>query len=466
MSNKFGDKFYRYLQFLIILVIAIPLFGFEPKAGDFLNSYQYDLYRSWLKTEKLDSDLPAGFSREKVVRSFLDENGKEINVEYDWQNWKISSQREMIPFLFYADENLKIKSYINYLERFIYRLNCSDKKFLFDLIDHNKMILEYKKNRGKQALKLIWQERPLPRIDLQSVVLIANADTLSFKFSSNNMNEFKISFPQVYNMQEILADIKEREIEESEDFFPQIITPDVKQVTPQIAELTLAEYIRNYFNTPPRRELLHNKIKNIGRFLEQEFPQYSITNEKDLWHLKIDEHEEKLGGNISLEVVWNDNMIDMYPLNDVEVVGNQIKLNSQYLDASSLTEKEITGIKNYLPQLIYEHRAIGTQLLNFLLIHDEVASTLVVYSEGRELYETDSYADILLLLNEYWQDRKVFFGVENLKKINGTIEFKGFLAARTQTGVCDWAEIYFHISKEYKIDLIMMILHPALDKKG
>ena len=99
MSNKFN----KLLIMVIFVLIIINLYGFEPKVTDFVNSYQYKLYRSWLETEKLDGDLPAGFTSEKVVRSFRDKNGREISVEYDWQNWKISSQREIIPFTFYID---------------------------------------------------------------------------------------------------------------------------------------------------------------------------------------------------------------------------------------------------------------------------------------------------------------------------------------------------------------------------
>ena len=204
MSNKFGYKFIKFFIIMLFIFIITNLYGFEPKATDFINSYQYDLYRSWLGTEKLDSDLPAGFTSEKVVRCFLDENGIEINVEYDWQNWKITSQREIIPFLFYIDDDLKIRSYINFLERFIYRLNCKNKKFITDLVDHDKILLEYKGNIGKIALDAIWKDRPGFRLNLHPVELISNADTLGFKFTSDKMNEFVISFPQVYNIEEIL----------------------------------------------------------------------------------------------------------------------------------------------------------------------------------------------------------------------------------------------------------------------
>ena len=465
MSNKFGYKFIKFLLILIFIFIIINLYGFEPKASDFINSYQYDLYRSWLGTEKLDSDLPAGFTSEKVVRCFLDENSIEINVEYDWHNWKITSQREMIPFLFYIGDDLKVKSYISFLERFIYRLNCNDKKFIADLTDHNKIILEYKGHIGNVALDSIWEDRPVSRVNLQPIELISNADTLSFKFISDNINEFIISFPQVYNIEEIISEINKREFAESDEYFPPIIKQKEEEAKPKIADLSLAEYIRNYFETPPRRELLHNKIDDIHSFFSQEFINHTISNDENIWYLEIEKFENNLDGDIVLRTEFGENMVDIFPLNNLELDEKKIKLGSDEIDMSSLSENEISNITNYLPQLIYEHRAIGSKLLNFLLIHDEVPSTLVVYSGVRELYETDSYSDILLLLNKYWQDRTVFFGIDNIKKINGTIEFKGFLVAKAPNGSCDMAEIFFHVSKEYKIDIIMMILHQNTDAK-
>jgi hypothetical protein len=461
MSNKFN----KLLIIVIFVLIIINLYGFEPKATDFINSYQYDLYRSWLETEKLDGNLPAGFTSEKIAISFKDKDGREISVEYDWQNWKINFQREIIPFAFYIDDDQKINSYINFIESFIYRLNCNDKMFINDLIDHSKIILEYKEQIGENALDIMWEDRPIPRIKLQPVELIINADTLEFKFISNRMGDFKISFPQVYNIKEIISEIHERESDKKKDIFLPIIEPEKKEIKPQIKDISLAEYIRNYFETPPRRELLHNKVGDIHNFLAREFPNHSISNKQNIWHLKIDKFENKLDGDISLEVQVGENMVNIFPRNDLELNGNNMKLGSDNIDMSSLSEAEISVIVNYIPQLVYEHRSIGSKLLNFLLIHDEVASTLVVYSDKRELYETDSYSNILLLLNKYWQDRTVYFGIDSIKKVNGTIEFKGFLIARSQTGSSDLAEIFFHVSKEYKIDLIMMILHPVNDNK-
>jgi len=464
MSNKLGYNLCKILLIMFFVFVTVRAYSFEPKATDFINSYQYELYQSWLCTEKLDHNLPAGLTSEKVIKSYKDKNGREINVEYDWQNWKIYSQREIIPFTFYIDNELNINSYTNFLERFIYRLNSNDNNFVFDLLDFNKIILEYKEQEGEAALLLLWEDRPISRLKLNPVELMVRADTLGFKFTSDEMDEFRILFPRVNNIDEIILGIREREFIKSKTMSKIIIMPeeDKKQ---KIEDLTLAEYIRLNFTEPPRRELLNNKITDVHTFFSREFPHHSISNEQNLWILRIDKFEDKLSGEIYLKVETNSDMINIYPHNNLDLENKLLLIGSDRIDMSMLSETEISILANYLPQLIYEHRAIGSKLMNFLLIHDEVTSTLIVRTDKRELYETDSYSDILLLLNEYWQGRTIYFGIDNIKKMNGTIEFKGFLVALSPDGSSDMAEIYFHLSKEFKIDIIMMILHPAVENK-
>ncbi|MDP8268368.1 MAG: hypothetical protein P9L97_06515 [Candidatus Tenebribacter davisii] len=464
MSNKLGYNLCKILLITFFVFVTIRAYSFEPKATDFINSYQYELYQSWLGTEKLDHNLPAGLTSEKVVKSYKDKNGREINVEYDWQNWKIYSQREIIPFTFYIDNELNINPYTNFLERFIYRLNSNDNNFVFDLLDFNKIILEYKEQKGEAALLLLWEDRPISRLKLNPVELTVKADTLGFKFTSDEMDEFRILFPRVNNIDEIILEIREREFIKSKTMSKITIMPeeDKKQ---KIEDLTLAEYIKLNFIKPPRRELLNNKITDVHTFFFSEFPHHSISNEQNLWILRIDKFEDKLSGEISLKVEINSDMINIYPHNNLDLENKLLLIGSDRIDMSMLSETEISILANYLPQLIYEHRSIGSKLMNFLLIHDEVTSTLIVRTDKRELYETDSYSDILLLLNEYWQGRTIYFGIDNIKKMNGTIEFKGFLVALSSDGSSDMAEIYFHLSKEFKIDIIMMILHPAVENK-
>ena len=55
----------------------------------------------------------------------------------------------------------------------------------------------------------------------------------------------------------------------------------------------------------------------------------------------------------------------------------------------------------------------------------------------------------------------IYCSLKEVNKIDGFIEFKGFLIADApEEESCDMAEILFHLDKDFKIDLIMMILHP------
>jgi len=369
-------------------------------------------------------------------------------------------------YIYPASKSIAASSPLILRSALLSSLNSKDENFLLDLVDHNKVLIKYKEFTGEEALKLLLKDKTVPRLTLQPIELISKSNTLGFEFVSEELTEFQILFPQVFNINEILAEINKREFTKSDDFPPPIIKAEKEKIKPQIEELTLAEYLRNSFNNPPRRELYHNKIKDLHSFLTRQFPFHTISKKQDQWLLEIGKYEEKLDGDIAIKVEIGEDMIDIFPQNNWELDEKTFKLGSDKIDLSSLSETEISNIANFLPHLIYEHRSLGSKLLNFLLIHDEVPSTLIVYSDERELHETDSYSDILLLLNEYWQGRTIYFGIDSVKKVNGTLEFKGFLVARSQNDANDLAEIYFHISREYMIDLIMIILHPEQEIKG
>jgi hypothetical protein len=121
--------------------------------------------------------------------------------------------------------------------------------------------------------------------------------------------------------------------------------------------------------------------------------------------------------------------------------------------------KQVAG---YFPQLLYLHRSLGTKLFNFLLIPDEVPTTLLIHNGKRQRLDFASYNDLLLRLHSYWKKREIYFSLQDIRQINGFIEFKGVLAA-VGTDKYEWAEIRFHLNKEYKIDMVMMSLY--VDKK-
>ena len=464
MSNKIGKILRSIPGILWFMLLSSEALGFDPDFEDFSSGYQFELYHSWLEKGNFKIDFPAGFTSAKVVKTFLDASGKEVIVEYDWQDWKIYDQREVLPYFFYVDESVNIKPYLTYLESFVYRLNTTDSKFFYDFVDPWKIEISYKGKSAKEALSQLWNDFSFRRIKVEPIELFSENDKLGFKIRSQSADELDIMFPETSELITMLDKIKLNELEKSRPVsYYEARKPVVKeQILPTLKDLSLSEYIKNYIQTPPIRELLHNKISNIEDFFNSEFPHHQIDHKETDYSLKVEPYDRNFYSDLNLKVERRTDGINILTMNDFQCSGKEIIFkNGEQIVLSRLTDHEFEQIVQFIPQLLYEHRALGSKLLNFLLIHDDIPTTLVVYGDERELYEIDSYADLLLLLNEYWHDRIVYFSLKEVNKIDGFIEFKGFLiAVALEEESCDMAEILFHLDKDFKIDLIMMVLHP------
>ncbi len=463
MSNKIGKILRSVPGILCLLLLSSKALGFEPDFEDFSSGYQFELYHSWLEKGGFKIDFSAGFTSDKVVKTFQDTDGKEVIIEYYWQDWIIYDQREVLPFAFYVDESVNINPYLTYLESFIYRLNAAEKEYLFDFVDSKSIEIRYSDKSGIDALSQLWNDFSSKRVKVEPIEIFSENDKLGFKIRSQSAGELNILFPETSELITMLDKIKLKELEKSKPpSYYKPLEPVVKEeILPTLKDLSLSEYIKNYIQTPPIRELLHNKIGNVQEFLISEFPHHQIDNQEENYSLKIKPYDHNFYGDLSLRVEKNIDGINILSLNNFRFSEKEIIFeNGEHIICSRLTEHEFEQITPFIPQLLYEHRALGSRLLNFLLIHDDIPTTLVVYSDERELYEIDSYADLLLLLNEYWHDRILYFSLKEVNKIDGCIEFKGFLIADTpEEESCDMAEILFQLDKDFKIDLIMMILH-------
>ena len=470
MSNKL--RIILNLMVGSFFIILTGLLAFEPEADNFSNAYQYELYLSWLEKGGLKADFPAGFTSRKVVKDFNDIDGEIIHVEYDWEDWKIYDQREVLPFVLYAKDPVRTRLCIRYLEEFIYRLNSNRKSFVSDFFNTEKIGLQYSNSEGTKALDLIWKDLDSLRISVEPIELETSGNNYIFNIPSKELDNIIILFPNSLEFTEIIRDVRilEKEISSTIQVRkPEIYEMDIDEENlPTIEELSLTEYLRKCSHISLPRELLHNKIKNIPEFLEIEFPYHELIENEDIFFLTKEPYQKNIYCDIKLKSVLTDDGIDILPESKNVIRDKKFFLTSkEILDLSALTPEEINNITPYIPQLIYEHRALGSRLLNFLLIHDNVPTTLIVRSDKREIYEIDSYADLLMLLNSYWQNRLIFFSINDVKKIEGCVEFKGYLIAGDPQGDdCDMAEILFHLDKEFKIDLIMMILHPEIKKEA
>ena len=470
MSNKMK----KYFLLWFIVLFLNELHAFVPKERDFANHYQYLMHQSWLKKSGLKVNVPAGFAEEKIMKLFRDQN-YQIMIDYYWENWKIYEQTENLIDYCNFDYHEVIQQ-LHFVEIFIYRLNCAEKNFLVDLY-HTDFLLIYNDKRQQEALDFLWHEYQTSRFNVIKIELSSQNNRIGFIITSTNNENFEIYFPETKDIQSQLKElrlvetIREKELKKLKQKVKdwkkeQADKPKEKKlvIKDENKANLLIQFIRDNYNVKQNKELLHNKITNPEKFIYKELSEFSIRKEKNIYTAKIQTFADQFISDLQIKTITNHDGIDIVPVSNYEVKEKIVTLGTgEKIDLTKLTETEIDGISPYLCQLLYEHRAIGTDLLNFLLIHDDTPSTLVVHTNKRELFEMYSYANMILLLHNYWMDREVYYTVKDFKKVNGYIEFTGFLAAVSKhSETYDFAEIKYQLNEDFRIQLAMMILYPEL----
>lgn len=511
---------------LAFLLLCPNLSAFDPGENNFQTKYQYELYKSWLSRGKFKTHFPASFYKEKVVKTFLDENNRSVLVEYDWEEHRIAAQREPAGYLFFTGNANRIWAIIKYIEGFIYRLNTQNQQFLVDYVDFGKMEIYYSDLSGTLALDKLWTDFDQERVRFQPIEIDQTESTFIFSLIPFKGNTIKLGFPMDFDLQEEYAKITKLEkeistqtilkeyssvqpdvsyLQEAEISAEELVSEETKVIIkdpvsketeelistyvlppktyleepeqplkpkpvvndyaalPNIGDLNLAEYIQHYISKKQNRELINNKVTDPLAFLKKEFPGWELTPKDDIYRITHPPLRDEFHCDLKVKFEITKDGIDILPASDDYYFLGKYMIFSgmEKIDLRNLSESEIDQIAPFIPQLVYEHRSLGTKLLNFLLIHDNVPTTLIVQTVERKLFELESYADLLLLLNNFWQDRTVYFSILDVKKVNGFIEFQSYLIAHNaEDGISDIAEIQFHLDSEYRIDLIMMVLHP------
>lgn len=472
MSNKMR----KYFLGIVLLCYSLVIYGFDPIKSDFASDYQFELYRSWVRKGNFKTDLPVRFTKDKIFKSFDDQAGNQVKIIYDWKNFKICEQWEEIPFKDYLT-SLEMKTYRIFLQSFVYRLNSDIDTFLFDLCDPTKVEINYSGFKDLQALELLITDFTDRRFKIIATEPFSKNDQIGFRLIAENDISVEILFSEFSEI--FTALIKQKEKEKSKIItkkppekkviipsIPKKTVPKPKVFSGSIEDLDLQEYIDLFYQKMQTKEILHNKIKNVHKFLKNEFPHHRISENGQHYFMEIEPFKNDFPADISLFVKNYKDGISLIPDTMFEIENKNVFLKTgEKFDLSNLTEEEVENMAPFLSQMIFEHRSIGTRLLNFFLIHDGVSTSLIVHGDERKLYDIYSYANLLLMLNEYWKDRIVYFSMQEIKKVNGYIEFKGYLIADDPAeDTYDLAEIRYHLDKNYKIDLVMMFLHPETRK--
>jgi hypothetical protein len=493
MSNKMK----RNLILLLLICLGAGAYGFTPQRGDFDSEYQYRLHQSWLARETVERELPSRITTQYVERHLKYEISKEVKVIYNWDNWKINSQREdlpsWLPFSSYKTE-LIIASEL------LYRLNCRHKIFARNYLDMLPVSIMYQGNRGDSALDSLWARFPDRRLPLEKLHPVIHKESLAqLILELENGDEVIIIFNQLnrypadrLRMSEYEKDIAEyllptdfsrstREIithsipqkvqieaDEFPAFTPEQARPDTHstQDTKKDTNLTnyekeLINWIEDNLSTSWGTEMINNKIVSIKDFLQSEFKSHSLLIKNNEYYLNHSLFAGNLNANLYFKITDNGGWA-IKAADDIVIDGKNVVLAGfEDYDLSDLELYDIHAIARYLPQLIMSHRVMASRLAGFIFEPDIAETTLVVQGSARQVFQLDSYRDLLMLLGRYWQDRIIYYNISDFKLIDGFIEFKGYLAAeKTADGEYDLAEIRYRLDEDYAIVLAMVVVFP------
>jgi len=459
MSNKMK----KYFSIFSLLIIAVTINAYELQKEDFYQVYNYALYRSWLQKSNSRTDVPTSFTVNGITQIYTQASGREIITFFPWSQHKVSNLIEKIEG--FTDSSLQLTSAQEaFIGAFLYRLNAADSLFVNELFAANEIGLTYHGNQNDLALNMLWNRYRYYRYDCNYI-----------KATSQEENG-RLSL-MLYTRQDSLTLILPKDLKdftfpmESEVKFysPEIkIEPRLEQDFGLVSTNSLVQHIALNHGKTINRELLHNKIDNFTDFLKTDLQNHSLSITGNTYILQKDSDQINISADLRIDKFDNQDGIEVYPNRDYELESKVLILDDyDKVNMSGLEQVEVEKIAPFITSLLYEHRSLGSNLLNFLLVHDNVPTTLIIHCEDRFKYEFDSYAELLLLLSKFWNKRVIYFGLSDFRKVNDYIEFKGILIADETSGEQqDFAEIWFHLSRDYKIDLVMMILYPENQKEG
>ncbi len=469
MSNKMK----KYFLMLLLMAQLAFLHAYDPGRDQFDSNYQYQLYRSWIELSGFKSDTPAAFNNNYVKRIFAWNSDNKVPVYYDWKNHHIYNQREDLSKWTYSHP----EEVLLFLGSLLYRLNAADAVYLKDFLDAAQCELIL--NQSGDGLDF-FNIRESRRFYPLQIEVKSSDDGYMLMFYDNDYH-FSLLLPENITINEAFykeeaRDFESKYVAEETSAKERVFTQNSfaeKSLSGQRKEAfttidnssnfsSLDKYIKANGEKRFSRELLNNKISDFDRFVRDEYPTYKIEKFEQCYVLdKEVENSVGLGGHhIAFHLQELSDGIMLMPDEGYEMDGEAVKIGGDFYDLSHLEADQQEGIAPYIPQLLYENRVVGSQLINLLFFHDDVATTMICYGDEREKYEFVSYVEMLIMLGKYWDDHDVSFELREFKNVNGFIEFKGFFVAH-KDGAEDLVEIWYHLDYDFHLDLIMAIVYPA-----
>ena len=196
--------------------------------------------------------------------------------------------------------------------------------------------------------------------------------------------------------------------------------------------------------------------------LQKWFPKHQIINVDKNYYLTTPYFRHKR----SDFVIKNDvisRRSSVIPDTTCTFTDSTIVLNTtEIIPAFNLTQDDFRQIKNQLAWLTVLFRTLGTPIPELMLGNFDEVDTYVIINKGevKERIIMPSFTETVKKLNNFYENKQVYFEFAEVKKINSRLEFFGSMFVRdSQANKTDFIEIRFHTNRLNEIDLVMFIIH-------
>ncbi len=491
---------------IVMMMAAISSQAFTPEQTHFKSATLYPVYQKWLENSAMYNDTPASLDAESIKMTYYTNDGRPVRVGFLIERGMLIECTEI--WTQQAEKNPG-DAVLQIMGGFLFRLNAGFPDTLERFSERNdvRVMVSGVTISAAELQKRLSGNRFFPQsitynhangetaisidgtIDFQMVIgkkarwdtSVAQIPKIPGREPAPEPRKAVVIKPQritepiaeepSVNVPESVSDVEPTEYEpekETERWKPkashEVATMVQQSELPDIRTTTLREMVKNYSGRILTRKVLQNQVKDPLEFIRGDFPDYRIDVENNQYRIHSQPYEDRLYSEIDVFSTQLSDGLQISSGTGFQIDGKNIVLPSgERIFTSNLSDEEVERIAPNLVALCNQHRALGRQLIHFLLTPDEASTTLVLKGETREMYEMHSYLQLLLLLNHWWQGRTVYFSITEVKKVNDYIELRGNLVARANDSAedFDFADVRFHLNKYYRIDLAMMFLTPA-----
>lgn len=459
----------KIIIIFFIFVFFNKLLAFNPLSGNFADDYQYQLFRSWIDFGQFPSDNPAFMSKNEIISSYHNSKKDSVTIIFSMKKELIIGMSEMFQNPF--PKNKDWLEYQNEIGMFLFRLNTDSPNYLIDLMKDKKFSIQFQGLKSRDALLKIKTVQKKSVVHLKNILI---EDSLKPKVTlKTNIGVIELFLNKSPDLILETSMKKQRNFSAKKEIKTRKIQVPKKQVqTKKMSSgmfndlqdkdlIGLEKYIIEHKNDKIYNQIMNNRIKDLKNFVKDNF---KINEEINFVEDKIIIRRKRFK-DFSADLVFrfekDDDGYYLYPDNEFKMQGNNLIIDKDRVKFFQVEQAEINKIIPAISEMILLHRTIGTKLFNFLIHNDQANTLLILNGKKRKTFHFRNYATLLLLLNQYWENRVVYYKILSVKKVNNNIEIESALISQNQA-ISDFASIKMQLNHNFKVDLIQVSLFPEI----